>query len=73
MNIKEIIRIIRELAVIVVLIIIGYKFTNTGFTIDVGTLRATDIVALLMAFFAVGLSAAFYFKGSEASKQLVLR
>lgn len=67
MNIKEIIRIIRELAVIVVLIIIGYKFASTGFTIDVGTLRATDIVALLMAFFAVGLSAAFYFKGSEAS------
>jgi Skp family chaperone for outer membrane proteins len=67
MSIKEAIRLIRELAVIIVLIVVSYKFVSMEFTIDIGTLSATDIVALLMAFFAVSLSAAFYFKGSEAS------
>lgn len=69
MNLKEIIRIIREVAIIIVVILLGYRIVNSEFVINLGTLSATDIVALLLAFFAIGLSAAFYFKSSDSSNQ----
>ncbi|MCG8497111.1 MAG: hypothetical protein MI796_13845, partial [Enterobacterales bacterium] len=69
MNLNEVIRIIREIAVICVVLLIGYRVINSDFNINLGTLSATDIVALLLAFFAIGLSAAFYFKGSDSSNK----
>lgn len=69
MNKNEVIRIIRELAVIAILILIGFRIVNSEFSINLGTLSVTDIVALLLAFFAVGLSAAFYFKSSDSSNR----
>ncbi|MDP4489261.1 hypothetical protein QDG88_15150 [Pseudoalteromonas piscicida] len=69
MNLSEIIRIIREVALIIVVILLGYRIVNSEFSINLGTLSVTDIVALLLAFFAIGLSAAFYFKSSDSSNQ----
>ena len=67
MNIEKIIRLAREGALLIILIIIGYRLVNTEFSINLGTLSATDVVAIILAFFAIALSAAFYFKSSEAS------
>lgn len=67
MNLNEVIRIIREIAVICVVLLVGYRVIDSDFSINLGTLSATDIVALLLALFAVGLSAAFYFKSSDSS------
>jgi len=69
MNLNEVIRVIREIAVICVVLLIGYRVINSDFNINLGTLSATDIVALLLALFAVGLSAAFYFKSSDSSNK----
>ena len=69
MNLNEVIRIIREIAVICVVLLVGYRVIDSDFNINLGTLSATDIVALLLAFFAVGLSAAFYFKSSDSSNK----
>lgn len=69
MNLNEVIRIIREIAVICVVLLVGYRVINSDFNINLGTLSATDIVALLLALFAVGLSAAFYFKSSDSSNK----
>lgn len=69
MNLNEVIRIIREITVICVFLLIGYRVINSDFNINLGTLSATDIVALLLALFAVGLSAAFYFKSSDSSNK----
>ncbi|EGR3375938.1 hypothetical protein DMJ27_24735 [Vibrio parahaemolyticus] len=69
MKIEEWIKIIREIAIVIVVILIGYRIVNSEFNINLGTLSSTDIVALLLAFFAVGLSAAFYFKATDSSNQ----
>lgn len=69
MKLNEIIRIIREVAVVFVVCVVGYRVINSDFNINLGTLSATDIVALLLALFAVGLSVAFYFKSSDSSNK----
>jgi hypothetical protein len=69
MKINELIRITREVAVIVVIVLIGYRIINSEFSINLGALSTTDIVALLLAFFAIGLSASFYFKATDSSNQ----
>jgi len=69
MKVQEWIKIIREVAVIVVIVLVGYRIVNSDFNINLGSLSTTDIVALLLAFFAIGLSAAFYFKATDSSNQ----
>lgn len=61
MKLEEVIRIAREVAF--------HRLINSELSISLGTLSAVDIVAILLAFFAIALSAAFYFKGSEASSK----
>lgn len=69
MNLNEVMKIIREIAVTCVVLLIGYRVISSDFDINLGTLSVTDIVALLLAFFAVGLSAAFYFKSADSSNK----
>ena len=69
MKIDEIIKLGRELAMLLVLVGLAFRVAFSDFSLSLGSLSATDIVAMLLAFFAIALSAAFYFKSSEASSQ----
>ncbi|WP_348708552.1 hypothetical protein [uncultured Pseudoalteromonas sp.] len=68
-KIEAITKIIRELAVTSLLVIIAYKLLNVNPSFDFTKLSATDLVALILAVFAVGLSAAFYFAASNSSSK----
>jgi len=66
-KVEAITKIIRELAVTAVVVIIAYKMLSVNPSFDFTKLSATDLVALILAVFAVGLSAAFYFAASNSS------
>ncbi|EPR4995027.1 hypothetical protein ACU6DI_004126 [Vibrio navarrensis] len=69
MKLDEIIRLIREIALIGTILAIGWRVVFSDFSVNVGDLSATDIVALLLALFSVALSAAFYFKATDSSNK----
>jgi hypothetical protein len=66
-KVEAITKIIRELAITAVVVIIAYKLLSVNPSFDFTKLSATDLVALILAIFAVGLSAAFYFAASNSS------
>lgn len=63
------IRLIRELAVVGVLAYLGVKLFSGDLSLDFGKLSATELVSFLLAFFSIGLSAAFYFAATSQSNQ----
>jgi len=60
-------RLIREVALIVLAIIIINKVLDAKLNFDFSKLSATDLVALLLATFSIALSAAFYFAATNSS------
>lgn len=60
---------VRDLLLVALLVIVGWKFLNAELKIDLATFSFTDFLALVLALFSVALSVAFYFKATEASNQ----
>ena len=58
----NIIRLLRELAFLSILVYLAYTLIGGNFGISFGTkaLTASEIISILLAFFAILLSAAFY-------------
>ena len=56
-----------QLALLALLIILAWRLATA--TVDLSAFQFTDLLALLMAFFAIALSAAFYFKATEAGNR----
>lgn len=63
------IRLIREFAVVGVLAYLSVKLFSGDLSLDFGKLSATELVSFLLAFFSIGLSAAFYFAATSQSNQ----
>ena len=63
------IRLIREVAVVGVLAYLGVKLFSGDLSLDFGKLSPTELVSFLLAFFSIGLSAAFYFAATSQSNQ----
>lgn len=57
----------RDIAVLVILGVFLWKIFNADMKFDMSEFSFTDLLALLLSFFSVGLSVAFYFKASDAS------
>lgn len=64
-----VIRLIREVAFVGVLSYLCVKLFSGDLSLDFGKLSATELVSFLLAFFSIGLSAAFYFAATSQSNQ----
>lgn len=65
----NIIRLLRELAFLSILVYLAYTLIGGNFGISFGTkaLTASEIISILLAFFAILLSAAFYYMSTQQS------
>ena len=63
------IRLLRELAFLSVLGYLSVKLFSGELSLDFAKLSATELVNLLLAFFSIALSAAFYFAATSQSNQ----
>src|SRR5687767_1019887 len=59
----------RDIVVIAVIVLIAWKILTAQFSFELVELKVTDLLALLLALFAIWLSAQFYFKAAESSNQ----
>lgn len=68
-SINNIIRLLREIAFLFVLVYLAFSFINGDSSISFGTkeLTASEIISILLAFFAILLSAAFYYMSTQQS------
>jgi hypothetical protein len=66
---SHIIRLIREAAILVIAGIIIIKILTGDFGLDLTKLSASELVSILLAFFSIALSAAFYFAATSQSNQ----
>lgn len=68
-SISNIIRLLREIAFLLVLVYLAFSFINGNTSISFGTkeLTASEIISILLAFFAILLSAAFYYMSTQQS------
>lgn len=57
----------RDLVICLLLIVISVKIIQIDLRIDFAGFNFTDLLSMLLAFFATALSAAFYFKANESS------
>lgn len=58
---------LRDFSICLVLIVLAVKICQVDVEIDFSGFNFTDLLSMLMAFFATALSAAFYFKANESS------
>lgn len=65
----NIIRLLREIAFLSILVYLSYSFISGDIGISFGTeaLTASEIISILLAFFAILLSAAFYYMSTQQS------
>lgn len=65
----NIIRLLREIAFLIILVYFSYSFISGDIGISFGTkaLTASEIISILLAFFAILLSAAFYYMSTQQS------
>lgn len=68
-TVPGVIRLIREVAVVGVLAYLCVKLFSGDLSLDFGKLSPTELVSFLLAFFSIGLSAAFYFAATGQSNQ----
>lgn len=66
-KVDAIVRLIREVVVTIFIGLVVYKMIDVDLAFDFTKLSATDLVALILAIFSVGLSAAFYFAATGSS------
>lgn len=69
MTTGSLIRVLREIAMLGVLGYLSVKLFSGEMSIDFTKLSATELVNLLLAFFSIALSAAFYFAATSQSNQ----
>jgi hypothetical protein len=60
---------IRDIVFISLLIVLTWKLINSNISIILESFSFTDLLSVLMAFFAISLSAAFYFKATDTSNK----
>jgi hypothetical protein len=68
-KVEAVVRLIREVVITIFIAVIIYKVINMDLAFDFTKLSATDLVALMLAVFSVGLSAAFYFAATNSSSK----
>ena len=59
----------RDLVILCLILIATWKLLNSDISISIEKFAFTDILSLLVSFFAIGLSVAFYFKATETSNR----
>lgn len=64
---EHVIRLIRELTLVIVLAYLWIKIFSGELSLDLTKLTASELVSLLLAFFSIALSAAFYFAATNSS------
>ena len=69
LTLHGLIRLLREIATLLVLGYLTIKLFTGELSIDFGKLSAVEMVSLLLAFFSIALSAAFYFAATSQSNQ----
>ena len=60
---------LRDVFILATVAIIGYKTAITKVSIDLTNISLSDLISVLLAFLAIGLSVAFYFKATETSNR----
>lgn len=58
---------IRDVALICLILILSWKVLNTDFSFSIQEFAFTELLALVVSFFAISLSIAFYFKATDTS------
>jgi hypothetical protein len=58
-----------KLALIVLFSVIAWRIAWSDFTLDLSKFDFSDLLALILALFAMGMSVAFYFKSTDSSNQ----
>lgn len=58
---------IKDIAVIALIVIVAWKAISADFSFTFGEIEASDLLSLLLALFAIGLSVAFFVKANEVS------
>lgn len=69
MTLRDLIRLMREIAFLGVLVYLSIKLFSGELSLDFAKLSSTELVNLLLAFFSIALSAAFYFAATSQSNQ----
>jgi hypothetical protein len=69
LTLSGVIRLLREFAILGVLSYLAIKLFSGELSLDFAKLSATELVNLLLAFFSIVLSAAFYFAATSQSNQ----
>jgi hypothetical protein len=59
----------RDVAVLIFFGVMSFKFFSIELSLNIKEFGFTDLLAILIAFFAIGLSAAFYFKATDTSNR----
>lgn len=60
---------LRDIVLISILVIVTWKLLNSEIIISLESFTFTDFLSVLLAFFAIALSVAFYFKATETSNR----
>lgn len=60
---------LRDVVLVLVLVVLGWKLVNSTISVNLQEFRFSDFLSVLLAFFAIALAAAFYFKATETSNR----
>ena len=60
---------LRDLVVVLILGIFAWKLLNSEIALNLEKFGFTDLLSVLLAFFAMGMAVAFYFKATETSNR----
>ncbi len=58
---------IRDILIVAILVIVTWKLLGADISIKFESFSFTDLLSVLLAFFAIALSVAFYFKATDTS------
>ena len=60
---------LRDIVLILIILVVAWKLLNSEINISLESFTFTDFLSVLLAFFAISLSVAFYFKATETSNR----
>lgn len=60
---------VKDVVLLCLLVVVTWKLINSDISIKLESFSFTDLLSVLLAFFAIALSAAFYFKATDTSNQ----
>ncbi len=60
---------VKDVVLLCLLVVVTWKLINSNISITLESFSFTDLLSVLLAFFAIALSAAFYFKATDTSNQ----